>query len=83
MIIRYATEQDTIRIIHAIQNKHMDYNTPADVHEDVKNGCLLVAEENARTRSTCSVKSGSVERIDRETAGYKRKTKKDIIKSLT
>lgn len=74
MNIRYATEQDTIRIIRAIQNKHMDYNTPADVHEDVK---------NARTRSTCSVKSGSVERIDRETAGYKRKTKKDIIKSLT
>ena len=36
MNIRYATEQDTIRIIRAIQNKHMNYNTPADVHEDVK-----------------------------------------------
>lgn len=48
MTIRKATEKDTIRIIRAIQNKHMDYNTPADVREDVKNGVLFVAEENGK-----------------------------------
>lgn len=48
MTIRKATEKDTIRVIRAIQNKHMDYNTPADVREDVKNGVLFVAEENGK-----------------------------------
>ena len=48
MIVRKATEKDTIRIIRAIQNKRMDYNTPADVREDVKNGVLFVAEENGK-----------------------------------
>lgn len=48
MTIRKATEKDTIRIIRAIQNKHMNYNTPADVREDVKNGVLFVAEENGK-----------------------------------
>jgi RimJ/RimL family protein N-acetyltransferase len=48
MTIRKATEKDTIRIIRAIQNKRMDYNTPADVREDVKNGVLFVAEENGK-----------------------------------
>lgn len=48
MTIRKATEKDTIRIIRAIQNKHMDYNTPADVREDVKNGVLFVTEENGK-----------------------------------
>ena len=43
MTVRKATEKDTIRIIRAIQNKRMDYNTPADVREDVKNGVLFVA----------------------------------------
>ena len=48
MIVRKASEKDTIRIIRAIQNKRMDYNTPADVREDVKNGVLFVAEENGK-----------------------------------
>ena len=55
MTIRFATNADTIRIIRAIQNKHMDYNTPADVREDVKNGCLLVAEENGRLLGSVAV----------------------------
>ena len=42
MTIRQATEKDTIRIIRAIQNKRMDYNTPADVREDVAAGRLFV-----------------------------------------
>ena len=55
MTIRFATNADTIRIIRAIQNKHMDYNTPADVREDVKNGCLLVAEENGKLLGSVAV----------------------------
>ena len=55
MTIRFATNADTIRIIRAIQNKHMDYNTPADVREDVKNGCLLVAEEDGKLLGSVAV----------------------------
>ena len=55
MIIRYATEKDTIRIIRAIQNKRMDYNTPADVREDVKAGHLIVAEENGKLLGSVAV----------------------------
>ena len=55
MTIRFATNADTIRIIRAIQNKHMDYNTPADVREDVKNGYLLVAEENGKLLGSVAV----------------------------
>ena len=55
MIIRQATEKDTVRIIRAIQNKHMDYNTPADVREDVKAGHLIVAEENGKLLGSVAV----------------------------
>lgn len=55
MTIRQATENDTIRIIRAIQNKHMDYNTPTDVREDVKNGYLFVAEENGKLLGSMAV----------------------------
>lgn len=55
MIIRKATPQDTIRIIRAIQNKHMDYNTPADVREDVNAGRLFVAEENDKLLGSVAV----------------------------
>lgn len=48
MTIRRATEKDTIRIIRAIQNKRMDYNTPINVREDVENDVLFVAEENGK-----------------------------------
>lgn len=55
MTIRYATRQDTIRIIRAIQNKHMDYNTTADVREDVEAGRLIVAEENGKLLGSVAV----------------------------
>lgn len=55
MTIRYATTHDTIRIIRAIQNKHMDYNTPADVREDVNAGRLIVAEENGKLLGSVAV----------------------------
>lgn len=55
MTIRQATEKDTIRIIRAIQNKRMDYNTPADVREDVAAGRLFVAEENNKLLGSVAV----------------------------
>ena len=55
MIIRQATEKDTIRIIRAIQNKHMDYNTPADVREDVNAQHLIIAEENGKLLGSVAV----------------------------
>lgn len=55
MIIRQATEKDIIRIIRAIQNKHMNYNTPAHVREDIKNKYLFVAEENNKLLGSVAV----------------------------
>lgn len=55
MIVRQATEKDTIRIIRAIQNKHMNYNTPAHVRKDIKNGYLFVAEENNKLLGSVAV----------------------------
>lgn len=55
MIIRQATTKDTIHIIRAIQNKHMNYNTPQDVREDVNAGRLIVAEENGKLLGSVAV----------------------------
>ena len=55
MIIRQATEKDTIHIIRAIQNKHMNYNTPTHIREDIKNGYLFVAEENNKLLGSVAV----------------------------
>ena len=55
MIIRYATSADTIRIIRAIQNKRMDYNTPTDVREDISAGRLIVAEENGKLLGSVAI----------------------------
>lgn len=42
--IRLATKEDELHIIRAIQNKHMDYNQPFHVKEDIANDRLVVAE---------------------------------------
>lgn len=55
MTIRFATTADAIRIIRAIQNKRMDYNTPQDVREDVNAGRLIVAEENGKLLGSVAV----------------------------
>ena len=46
MEIRYATKNDQLSIIRAIQNKHMDYNTPADVKADIAAHRLLIAVDD-------------------------------------
>ena len=55
MIIRPATSADTIRIIRAIQNKHMDYNSPAHIKADISAGNLFVAEENGKLLGSVAV----------------------------
>lgn len=54
MTIRFAKREDTIRIIRAIQNKHMNYNTPTHVRQDVEAGRLLVVEENGKLLGSCA-----------------------------
>jgi RimJ/RimL family protein N-acetyltransferase len=55
MEIRFATAADTLSIIRAIQNKHMDYNTTTQAKEDVKLGRLVVAEENGKLLGSCAI----------------------------
>lgn len=55
MTIRYATNNDTIHIIRAIQNKHMDYNTTSQVKEDVRLGRLIVVEENGKLLGSAAI----------------------------
>ena len=55
MIVRYATSADTIHIIRAIQNKHMDYNTPQDVRNDIAAERLIVAEENGKLLGSVAI----------------------------
>lgn len=55
MTIRFANKNDTIRIIRSIQNKHMDYNTPAHVKADIAAGRLVVIEENGKLLGSCAI----------------------------
>lgn len=41
--VRYATEEDTMRIVRGLQNKHLDFNTPAQARHDIEMKSLLVA----------------------------------------
>lgn len=45
MEIRYANSNDTLKIIRAIQNKKMEYNTPAHIKADIQNHRLIIAVE--------------------------------------
>lgn len=55
MTIRYATFNDTIHIIRAIQNKHFNYNTPSNVREDISANRLIVAEENGKLLGSVAI----------------------------
>lgn len=43
MEIRFATAADTIHVMRSLQNKHIDYNTPAQAKNDIALGRLIVA----------------------------------------
>lgn len=55
MTIRFATKNDTIRIIRSIQNKHMNYNTPTHVKADIAAGRLVIIEENGKLLGSCAI----------------------------
>lgn len=55
MMIRYATNADTIHIVRAIQNKGMDYNTTSDVKNDVAAGRLIVAVEDGKILGSVAI----------------------------
>lgn len=55
MTIRFATKEDEIRIIRAIQNKHMDYNQPTHVREDIRSNRLIVAEDKGKLLGSCAL----------------------------
>lgn len=55
MTIRFAEQADAIHIIRAIQNKHMDYNTTADVKNDIALGRLLVAVDGGKRLGSLAI----------------------------
>lgn len=55
MTIRFATAADTARVVRALRNKHLDYNTPAQAKEDISLGRLIVAEENGKAIASCAI----------------------------
>ena len=55
MIIRFATINDTLHIIRAIQNKKMDYNTTNDIKNDIKNGNLIIAIDNEKILASMAI----------------------------
>ena len=55
MEIRLATNNDTIHIIRAIQNKHMDYNTTAGVKNDIALARLYVAVDGDKILGSIAV----------------------------
>ena len=55
MEIRKATQQDLIRVIRSIQNKHIDYITPAHVREDIRAERLFVMVDNSKVIAILSL----------------------------
>ena len=55
MNIRFATKKDTLSIVRSLQNKHIEYNTPTQAKEDIKNNRLVIAEENGRIYGSCAI----------------------------
>lgn len=43
MEVRFAIPADKFYVVRGLQNKHMDFNTPAHAKDDIINGRLLVA----------------------------------------
>lgn len=55
MTIRKATTTDYLRIVRAIQNKRLDYFTPAHVASDIAANRCYVVEENGKAIASCSL----------------------------
>ena len=55
MEIRRAVNADYIKIVRAIQNKHIDYITPAHVREDIALGRQFVMIDNEKVIAILSL----------------------------
>ena len=55
MIIRYATSADLKSITCALRNKKINYNTPAQAREDVRQNRLFVIENNGALIAQCAL----------------------------
>ena len=55
MEIRKATNNDYIRIVRSIQNKKIDYITPAHVKEDIANNRQFVMVDNEKVVAILSL----------------------------
>lgn len=55
MTIRKATTTDYLRIVRAIQNKKLDYFTPAHVAADIAANRCYVIEEKGKAIASCSL----------------------------
>jgi len=55
MIVRFASNKDTLSVIRSIQNKRMDYNTTAQAKQDISLGRLVVVEENGKLLGSCAI----------------------------
>ena len=56
MTIRFANNNDLPFIVREIEAHDMDYNTPADVREDIAAGRMIVAEDNGIILASVIVK---------------------------
>lgn len=55
MIVRFASNEDTLSVIRSIQNKRMNYNTTAQAKQDISLGRLVVVEENGKLLGSCAI----------------------------
>lgn len=55
MTIRHATAADLKSITCALRNKKIDYNTPAQAREDVRQNRLFVIENNEALIAQCAL----------------------------
>ena len=55
MIVRYATKEDTLHVVRALQNKKMEYNTTADAKNDIALNRLVVAVENGKILGSVAI----------------------------
>lgn len=55
MIIRFATEKDKLSAIRSLQKNQTNYNTVAQLKEDISLNRLIVAENNGKLLAKCAL----------------------------
>lgn len=55
MIIRFATEKDKLSAIRSLQKNQTNYNTVAQLKEDISLNRLIVVENNGKLLAKCAL----------------------------